>query len=414
MRSPLFKTDTLFWTGLLLTGLGLLVPFVEAREVLYSWDFRYGNLVSLPYLVMAVFLVLILLWKFKRHNLLVVAAIANLIIILSVVFMKTQWKPSPKIKFYLDFFQFAGAGWWISSVGAVLVLFSVVAWTPDRKRAPYLFLLPMLLGISFLTFFPAFFALFISFRRWNILVPRKPFVGFDNFARAFTDEYFLKSIWISFKYALGVIPAKIIIAFFFALLIYTIPKFKGFFRVIYFLPVVTSVVAVSVIWNWIYHPYYGIANYILSFFGVEPVDWLGNPDLAIWSVAVVSVWRSVGYNIIIFLAGLNDIPKNVLEASEIDGASRWQKLRYIMMPLMKPSLVFVFITSTIGAIQVFSEIYMMTGGNADTKTAVYYIWEYGFRRLQMGYASAMSLILFMIILTITLVQMRVTRMFKED
>jgi len=152
--------------------------------------------------------------------------------------------------------------------------------------------------------------------------------------------------------------------------------------VIYFLPTVTSVVAISVIWNWIYHPYYGIANYLLSLFGFEPVDWLGNPDIAIWSVALVSVWRSVGYSIIIFLAGLNNIPKTVLEASSIDGASRWQKVKNIIIPLMKPSLIFVFITSTIGAIQVFTEIYMMTGGNADTKTAVFYIWQTGFNKLQ--------------------------------
>jgi len=122
----------------------------------------------------------------------------------------------------------------------------------------------------------------------------------------------------------------------------------------------------------------------------------------------------VGYDIIIFLAGLNDIPRTTVEASQIDGANGWQRLRYILIPLMKPSLVFVFITSTIGAIQVFSEIYMMTGGNAETKTAVYYIWEYGFSRLQMGYASTMSLILFAIILTISLIQMRVTRLLKEE
>jgi len=124
--------------------------------------------------------------------------------------------------------------------------------------------------------------------------------------------------------------------------------------------------------------------------------------------------EGIGYDVIIFLAGLNAISESVIEASEIDGATRWQKLRYIITPLMRPSLVLIFITSTIGAIQVFSEIYMMTGGNADTKTAVFYIWEYGFTRLNMGYASAMSMIFFGIILIITLIQMRVTKLLKEE
>ena len=141
----------------------------------------------------------------------------------------------------------------------------------------------------------------------------------------------------------------------------------------------------------IYHPYYGLANYEVSLFGMNPIDWLGNPSIAIWAVAAVSVWRSLGYDIIIFLSGLNDIPDTVLEASQIDGATRWQQFWKIIVPLIKPSLVLIFITSTISAIQVFTEIYMMTGGNADTKTAVYYIWEYGFSRLQMGYACAMSI-----------------------
>jgi multiple sugar transport system permease protein len=271
----------------------------------------------------------------------------------------------------------------------------------------------MLAGVCFLTFLPAIFAVFISLRKWSIVVPNKPFVGLANFERAVSDAYWWRSLWISFKYAIGVIPIKIIAAYFFALLIYTIPKFKSLFRTVYFLPVVTSTVAIAVIWNWIYHPYYGLANYLLKIFGLPPADWLGDPRLAIWSVALVSAWHGIGYDVIIFLAGLNGIPKTVLEAAMVDGATRWQRLRYIITPLMKPSLVFVLITSTISAVQVFTQIYMMTGGGANTKTAVYYIWEHGFGKLQMGYASALSLILFAIILVITLIQIRVTKFMKE-
>lgn len=414
MRVNVFKLKKyIFYAGIGLLLLSFLLPYASGNERVMVWDFSYFQ-VSFIFLYLAFALASVIAFLKRKESLALVFSLFIVLLNTFLVFLKDQWRPALRSKFFLDFFKVAGIGWYLALAGAILVCVVTASYIRDRKRAPYLFLLPLLLGIGFLTFFPALFALFISFRKWNILIPNKPFIGLANFEKAFSDEYFWRSIWISFKYALGVIPVKIIVAFFFAFLIYAIPKFKGFFRVIYFLPTVTSVVAVSVIWNWIYHPYYGVANYFLSFFGVDPVNWLGDPKIAIWAVAAVAIWRGVGYDIIIFLAGLNDIPKAVIEAGEIDGTTGWQKLRYILLPLMKPSLVFIFITSTIGAIQVFSEIYMMTGGNAETKTAVFYIWEYGFNRLQMGYASTMSLILFTIILTISLIQMRVTRLLKED
>lgn len=400
--------------GLLLVILSFFLPYASGEVVYRVVDFSFWGAFNL----LPVYIVLVCLFALflaiGKISFLLGTAVSLLVLNIAIIFMRTEWQEVLRSKFFLDFLGIAGYGWWISLIGSVVVLVAVVRLIPDKKRAPYLFILPSLFGVFFLTFFPAMFAFFISFHRWNILVPNKPFVGLANFRKAFTDEYFLRSLSISFKYALGVIPVKIVISFFFALLIYSIPKFKSVFRVIYFLPAVTSVVAISVIWTWIYHPYYGVANYLIGLFGAEPINWLGNPEIAIWSVVLVSVWRSVGYSIIIFLAGLNNIPSIILEASDIDGATRWQKVKNIIIPLMKPSLVFVFITSTIGAIQVFTEIYMMTGGNADTKTAVFYIWQTGFNKLQMGYASSMSIVLFAIILVITLVQMRVTKIFKEE
>lgn len=400
--------------GLLLVILSFFLPYASGEVVYRVADFSFWGAFNL----LPVYIVLVCLFALflaiGKISFLLGTAVSLLVLNIAIIFMRTEWQEVLRSKFFLDFLGIAGYGWWISLIGSVVVLVAVVRLIPDKKRAPYLFILPSLFGVFFLTFFPAMFAFFISFHRWNILVPNKPFVGLANFRKAFTDEYFLRSLSISFKYALGVIPVKIVISFFFALLIYSIPKFKSVFRVIYFLPAVTSVVAISVIWTWIYHPYYGVANYLIGLFGAEPINWLGNPEIAIWSVVLVSVWRSVGYSIIIFLAGLNNIPSIILEASDIDGATRWQKVKNIIIPLMKPSLVFVFITSTIGAIQVFTEIYMMTGGNADTKTAVFYIWQTGFNKLQMGYASSMSIVLFAIILVITLVQMRVTKIFKEE
>ena len=374
--------------GLLLIILSFFLPYASGEVVYRVADFSFWGAFNL----LPVYIVLVCLFALflaiGKISFLLGTAVSLLVLNITIIFMRTEWQEVLRSKFFLDFLGIAGYGWWISLIGSVVVLVAVVRLIPDKKRAPYLFILPSLFGVCFLTFFPAMFAFFISFHKWNILVPNKPFVGLANFRKAFTDEYFLRSLWISFKYALGVIPVKIVISFFFALLIYSIPKFKSVFRVIYFLPAVTSVVAISVIWTWIYHPYYGVANYLIGLFGAEPIK--------------------------IFLAGLNNIPSIILEASDIDGATRWQKVKNIIIPLMKPSLVFVFITSTIGAIQVFTEIYMMTGGNADTKTAVFYIWQTGFNKLQMGYASSMSIVLFAIILVITLVQMRVTKIFKEE
>ncbi len=393
---------------------GMFFPIVSGKKDIFIVDFNYFGSVPLEIMIAITIVISVFFLIRKKYLWLLSSTLCTLFLVLSIFFMKVQWNGALKSKFYLDFFKCASTGWYLMIVGSAILLFSVLKFIPSKKTSPYIFILPMVVGVVFLTFFPALFAVFVSFHRWNIIVSDKPFIGFNNYVKIAKDEYFWKSLWISFKYALAVIPAKLIISYIFALLIFAIPKFKSVFRVIYFLPTVTSTVAVSVIWNWIYHPYFGLANYFLNLLGISSVDWLGNPDIAIWSVAFVSVWRGLGYNIIIFLAGLNNIPQQVVESSKIDGTNRWTRLKYIITPLMKPSLVLIFITSTISAIQVFSEIYMMTGGAADTKTAVYYIWEYGFSRLRMGYASAMSLVFFGIILIITIIQMKVTNLFKED
>lgn len=410
---PKFAPYQLFVLGFIVSCIGIFFPCAVGESDLHVWDFQYFGAINIAIPIAAFLSLSMISWIIKRVGFALASAACTLLLEMSVIFMTNQWQPALRSRFYLDFLKVAGPGWYLMLIGTCVMLVISTRCIPDRKRAPYLFILPMLAGVCFLTFLPAIFAVFISLRKWSIVVPNKPFVGLANFERAVSDAYWWRSLWISFKYAIGVIPIKIIAAYFFALLIYTIPKFKSLFRTVYFLPVVTSTVAIAVIWNWIYHPYYGLANYLLKIFGLPPADWLGDPRLAIWSVALVSAWHGIGYDVIIFLAGLNGIPKTVLEAAMVDGATRWQRLRYIITPLMKPSLVFVLITSTISAVQVFTQIYMMTGGGANTKTAVYYIWEHGFGKLQMGYASALSLILFAIILVITLIQIRVTKFMKE-
>ncbi|HOB16246.1 MAG TPA: sugar ABC transporter permease [Defluviitoga sp.] len=405
--------NILFIPGILITTIGLFLPIIADKGIMFLKDFNVFG-ISYLYIFIAIIVINILINFTSKRKWIMLASFIQLFFVLSIPFLRNQWKQVYRAKFFLYFFKKATFGWYFLAIGSVFLVVYAFKLFSKKKTVPYLFVTPTLVGVCFLTFFPAIFAIFISFRKWNLLVPVKPFVGLSNYAQAITDEYFLRSLWTSFKYALGVVPSRIVFGFLFAYLIYSIPKFKSFFRVVYFLPFVTSTVAVSVIWKWIYHPYYGLANYFISLFGMKPINWLGNPSIAIWAVAAVSVWRSLGYDIIIFLSGINDIPETVLEASQIDGATRWQQFWKIIVPLIKPSLILIFITSTISAIQVFTEIYMMTGGSADTKTAVYYIWEYGFTRLQMGYACAMSMILFGIILIISLIQMRVTNLLEEE
>jgi len=183
-----------------------------------------------------------------------------------------------------------------------------------------------------------------------------------------------------------------------------------FFRTAYFIPVVTSWVAVGLIWRWLYNPEYGLINWILSLFGLKGPDWLVSKTWAMPAIIIVNIWKNLGFNTMIFLAGLQGIPEDLYEASKLDGANQWQQFHYITLPMISPTTLFLTITSVIGSFQVFDAIYNMTRGGPEESTMVivYYLWENAFGFLRMGYAAAMAWILFLIVFTLTLIQWRLS------
>lgn len=292
-----------------------------------------------------------------------------------------------------------------------------------------LFLLPAVVIILIFRFLPILYALRISFYDWGIAGP-KGFVGLGNYIDILKDPGFWQAMNNTFWYVVTVVPGIIIISLIVAVLLNQGIKFSGIFRTSYFLPTVTSIIAISIVWKWIYHPRIGILNYFLSLIGIDPLLWLEEsrgifemmfqtnlplflkgPSLALVALSIMSVWKSLGYNIIIFLAGLQNIPGHYYEQAKIDGASRWQIFRHITVPLLSPTTFYVFIMTTITSFQVFAPVWMMTGPPpggplGTTNVIVYYLFDKAFNFLKYGYATAVAFILFIIILALTIVQKR--------
>jgi multiple sugar transport system permease protein len=248
----------------------------------------------------------------------------------------------------------------------------------------------------------------ISFSDWEIIsTPR--WVGLANYVNMFKSEIFWRVLWNTLYYVILNVPFNIIIPLLAALLLNQ--KLKGikFFRTIYFLPVVSSMVAVALVWSWLYKPEYGLLNFLLKkIFGIQGPGWLESETWAMPAMVIVSVWKNMGYNMVIFLAGLQNIPESFYEVSDIDGASGFRKFFNITLPLLSPTTFFVLIITIIGSFQVFEQTYILTkGGPANsTLTLSFYIYQNAFQYFRMGYSAAMSYILFAIIFIITLVQFR--------
>ncbi len=229
-------------------------------------------------------------------------------------------------------------------------------------------------------------------------------VGLRNYERLLQDELFKTSIINTFRYALWMIPGVIIVSLLLALLLNTKVKGITFFRTIYYLPMVTPIAVASVIWMWIYDRRTGILNYIVRLLGMPPRNWLNTMETALGSIIVMSIWLAVGGNMIIYLAALQGISRNYYEAAEIDGAGYWQKFRFITLPLLRPTTLFIVVTTTMGgALRAFTQMNIMTQGGPlhSTTTIVFYIFQTAFNDLRMGYAAAMSVILFLITLVFT-------------
>jgi multiple sugar transport system permease protein len=276
----------------------------------------------------------------------------------------------------------------------------------------YGFLAPALSTIGIFFFLPLGAALLLSTTDFDIYALGNRdylrFVGLRNYLHLLQDPVFWKALGNTAYFALIGGPLSVCVSLGAALLVNArTVRLKGLFRTVFFLPVVTTLVAVAVVWRYLYHPRYGFLNHALALVGISPIDWLGDPKWAMPAIILMAVWKNFGFNTIIFIAGLQNIPRHLYEAAWIDGATAWQQFRLITLPLLRPTLLFVAVITLIGYLQLFAEPYVMTQGgpSQSTLSVVLLMYEEGFRWWNIGYAAAIAFVLFLIILLATLLQL---------
>lgn len=285
-----------------------------------------------------------------------------------------------------------------------------------KISAAYFFLAPAMITIFIFFLLPVIAALLMSFTDFDIYslgnLSFAQFVGFRNYIDIFNDPLFWTSLKNTLYFVIVGGPLSIAVSLAAALLINSkLVRFKSFFRLVYFIPVVTTLVAVSVLWRFIYHPRFGILNYFLGFIGIHGIDWLGNPKWAMPAIILMAIWKNFGYNMIIFIAGLQNIPEDLYEAASLEGASAWNQFKNITLPMLAPTTLFVGIITMIGYFQLFAEPYIMTQGGPlnSTLSIVLYMYQEGFRWWNMGYSAALAFILFFIILVVSLIQLKIQK-----
>lgn len=280
----------------------------------------------------------------------------------------------------------------------------------------YIFLAPAISAIFIFFFVPVIAAFIISFTDFDIYTladfSTLRFVGMKNYLKLFDDPLFFTALKNTFYFVIMAGPLSISVSLAAALLLNSkLVKYKAVFRLSYFIPVVTTLVAVAIVWRFIYHPRFGIINYILSLIGIAPVDWLGEPSTAMPAIVLMSVWKNFGYNMIIFIAGLQNISEDLYEAASIEGANAWQKFKSITLPMLAPTTLFISIITIIGYFQLFAEPYIMTQGGPlnSTLSIVQFMYQEGFRWWNMGYSASIAFVLFFIIMIGTLIQLRIQK-----
>jgi multiple sugar transport system permease protein len=271
----------------------------------------------------------------------------------------------------------------------------------------YLFLLPFFIGLVAFIVGPVVAAFAISFTSWDLLSP-PVWIGLDNYREMAADAVFWTALGNTVYFTAVSVPLTLLLALGLATLMNNKLPGINLLRAIYFFPVTASIVAVSLLWAWMYTPNFGIINYMLSLVGLPTPGWLVDPKTAMPSIIIMSVWRGLGFNIVVFLAGLQSIPRDLYEAAQLDGAGEWNRFRKITVPLLTPTIFFGTVMALITSFQVFEQTYIMTQGGPGnaTLTIVYDIFQNGFTFLRMGYASAMSFVLFAILFVITIIQVR--------
>jgi len=290
--------------------------------------------------------------------------------------------------------------------------------TTERATAQgaWLLLGPALLAIGVFFFVPVVASLLLSFTDFDIYAIADPrnarFVGLRNYAQLAATPVFWQALRNTLYFTFVGAPLSVLVALGAALLVNAkVVRGKGFFRTAYFAPFVTTLVAVAIVWRYLYQPRYGLLNAALGVLGVAPIDWLGDPRWAMPAIILLAVWRNFGYNMLIFIAGLQRIPAQLYEAAELDGAGAWARFRHITLPQLAPTFVFVGVITAIGYFQLFPEPYVMTQGGPlkSTLSMVLFMYEEGFRWWRLGSAAAVAFVLFIIILAFTLLQIRLQR-----
>lgn len=282
-----------------------------------------------------------------------------------------------------------------------------------KQWSAYMFIAPTMLLFAVFTVAAVAYAFYLSFHQWNILEPIKPFVGLDNYQRLIQDDRFGGSIINTIVYTVVSVPVTMGLGLLIALLLNNQIRGRALFRTLFYLPVITPLVIAAIVWKWVYNGDYGLLNYYLLQIGIirEPLRWLSDPNLAMPAVITTSVWKGVGFSMVVYLAGLQAIPEDYYDAAKIDGADGLRRLKDITIPLLGPTTLFQLVVGVLGALQVFTEIYIMTSGGPlrRTTTIVYNIYTTAFKNFDMGYAAAMAFGLFALMFVFTLFQMRVMR-----
>lgn len=288
---------------------------------------------------------------------------------------------------------------------------------PGQRQAiwAYLFLAPALLFFVVFFIYPVLRALQFSFYYWPLGAPAKEFLGLANYVKLFTeDKIFLISIWNTLRFTGGTLVPTLGLALILALILNQPLRARGLFRTIYFIPVVSSLVAVGFVWRWLLEPSFGLVNYLLRLIGLKGPGWLASPDWAMPGIMLMSIWRDLGFYTVIFLAGLQTIPREFYEAAMVDGANAWQRFWKITLPLLNPTIVFSAVIAVISGLQLFTAVYVMTGSITflpggplnSTRPMVLHIVEAAFRYQEIGYASAAAFVLFFMTLAFSLLQIR--------
>lgn len=283
-------------------------------------------------------------------------------------------------------------------------------------RAIITFLGPPIILLFIFMLIPIFVSLFISFTDFDVYAmydwSNASFIGLQNYGELMQDPLFWRAL-LNTLYALVVaMPLTVILSLSFAALINREGTYlKNFFKVSFYLPSITNTVAIAIVWAWMLNPDYGLINWFLGLFGIQGPNWLGDPAWAMPSVIMLVVWKAVGYNIILFTAGLQNIPDYLYEAAELDGATRFQQFLYVTVPSLRPTIFFVTVMTVIGYLQLFEEPYMLTAGGPlnSTLSIVLYLYRQGFRFFKLGYASSIAFVLFLMIFALTFIQMRARR-----